>query len=286
MTLLKTENLKYVYSAGTPSEHVALENINIELERGELVGVIGGTGSGKSTLMQHFNGLLKPAEGKVFVDGKDIWSGEVALRDIRFKVGLVFQYPEYQLFEDTVRKDISYGPKNMGIEGEELEARVREAASFVGISEEMLEKSPFELSGGEKRRVAIAGVLAMRPRVLILDEPASGLDPIGRKTIFDGLMNYKEKTGASIVIISHSMEDMAKYADDIIVLREGRIVLSGEKDDIFGNPDNLINAGLGLPSVTRIILMLRKKGINIPTNIYTAEALADAIDKIKRGDSL
>jgi len=283
VTLLKTENLKYVYSAGTPSEHVALENINIELERGELVGVIGGTGSGKSTLMQHFNGLLKPAEGKVFVDGQDIWSGEVNLRDIRFKVGLVFQYPEYQLFEDTVRKDISYGPKNMGIEGEELEARVREAASFVGITEEMLNKSPFELSGGEKRRVAIAGVLAMRPEILILDEPTAGLDPKGRESILTQIKEYHEKTGGLVLIVSHSMEDIAKYATKALVMSDAKVYMYDDVEKVFAHAEELSEIGLAAPQISRVFSELAKSGCKVNANVYTVEGALREIKTAMEG---
>ncbi|MBP0989729.1 MAG: energy-coupling factor transporter ATPase [Oscillospiraceae bacterium] len=283
MSLLKTENLTFIYSVGTPFEHTALKNINVELDRGELVGVIGGTGSGKSTLMQQFNGLLKPTEGKVYVDGVDIWGPGVNIRDIRFKVGLVFQYPEYQLFEETVAKDIAYGPKNMGIEGEELTNRVKEAANFVGIKEDMLEKSPFELSGGEKRRVAIAGSLAMRPEILILDEPTAGLDPKGREDILRRIKEYQKETGGLVVIVSHSMEDVAKYCTKALAMSEAQIYMYDDVEKVFEKTDDLVEMGLAIPQISQVMKELHGRGIDVNTNIYTVEKAKQEIIRLLGG---
>lgn len=284
MSTLKITGLTYVYGEGTPFEKKAIDDATFTVKEGRVTGIIGHTGSGKSTLVQMLNGIIKPKSGSVLLDGNDIYKNKKTLYEARFNIGLVFQYPEYQLFDETVRKDISFGPANMGLEREEIDKRVMEAAGFVFLDESLLDRSPFELSGGQKRRAAIAGVLAMRPKVLILDEPASGLDPAGKNSIFEGLIEYKKKTNASVVIISHSMEDMAKYADDIVVLREGRIVLTGEKKDIFADPEMLIKAGLDLPSVTRIALKLREGGLDIPLGLYTPSELCDAVIKLKRGD--
>ena len=284
MSTLEITGLTYVYGEGTPFEKKAIDDATFTVKEGRVTGIIGHTGSGKSTLVQMLNGIIKPKSGSVLLDGNDIYKNKKTLYEARFNIGLVFQYPEYQLFDETVRKDISFGPANMGLSAEEIEERVIEAAGFVSLDSDLLDRSPFELSGGQKRRAAIAGVLAMRPKVLILDEPASGLDPAGKNSIFEGLIEYKKKTNASVVIISHSMEDMAKYADDIVVLREGRIVLTGEKKDIFADPEMLIKAGLDLPSVTRIALKLREGGLDIPLGLYTTGELCDAIVKLKRGD--
>ncbi len=271
------ENVSYVYGEGTPFRVVALDNVSLNIKKGRLTGIIGHTGSGKSTLLQMLNGLVKPDIGRILVGEDDIYSNKKLRREACFRVGLVFQYPEYQLFEDTVKKDIAFGPKNMGLSDEEIEARVKEAAGFVGISEDMLEKSPFDISGGQKRRVAIAGILAMKPDIIVLDEPASGLDPIGRREIFGGLEKYRRATGITMVIVSHSMEDMARYADDLVVFENGRVVMQGSKEEVFARDDELRKIGLELPQITRLVLRLREMGINIPREIYTVDDALEAI---------
>ena len=271
MPIIETQKLSFVYSAGTPYEIKAIVDINLSVEQGELVGIIGNTGSGKSTLIQHLNGLLKPTSGSVFFDGRDIWSEPKKIRDIRFKVGLVFQYPEYQLFEETVRKDIAFGPKNMGMTGDELEESVQKAAELVGLSPKLLEKSPFELSGGEKRRAAIAGVIAMNPRVLILDEPTAGLDPVGRDLILRMIKDYRESTGNTVMLVSHSMEDIARTVDRIVVMNKGQIAMQDNVDIIYSRADELINMGLDVPLITRVFMGLKAKGFNVKNNIYTIE---------------
>ncbi len=271
------ENVSYVYGEGTPFRVVALDNVSLNIKKGRLTGIIGHTGSGKSTLLQMLNGLVKPDIGRILVGEDDIYSNKKLRREACFRVGLVFQYPEYQLFEDTVKKDIAFGPKNMGLSDEEIEARVKEAAGFVGISEDMLEKSPFDISGGQKRRVAIAGILAMKPDIIVLDEPASGLDPIGRREIFGGLEKYRKATGTTMVIVSHSMEDMARYADDLVVFENGRVVMQGSKEEVFARDDELRKIGLELPQITRLVLRLREMGINIPREIYTVDDALEAI---------
>ena len=272
MAVIRTEKLTYTYSQGTPFEKTAVNNVDLEIEEGELVGVIGHTGSGKSTLIQHFNGLVKPTSGKVFIDGTDIWSKEVKLRDIRFKVGLVFQYPEYQIFEDTVYKDIAFGPKNMGLDEAEIDKRVRETAELVGISQELLKKSPFELSGGQKRRVAIAGVMAMRPKVLVLDEPAAGLDPKGRENVLDQIKQYHDETKSTVLLVSHSMEDIARVADRIVVMNKSQLVMFDETQKIFARGDELEKIGLRIPQITKIMSQLRKRGVDVPEGILTVDA--------------
>ena len=279
--ILQVKDLNYVYSAGTPFEHKALENVNFSLNRGEFVGVIGHTGSGKSTLMQQLNGLLKPTSGQVLLDGVDIWSDKKTTRQARFRVGLVFQYPEYQLFEETVYKDIAFGPKNMKLSEEEIDQRVREAASFVGVEEELFEKSPLELSGGQKRRIAIAGVIAMRPGVLILDEPTAGLDPAGCRQILDNICAYREKTGATVIIVSHNMDDVARIAERIIVFSHGRVVMDGSAGEVFSRAQELIDIGLDVPHATALALALRKQGLPLPEGIYTHEQLLSAILEIR-----
>lgn len=269
--ILKTENLTYRYSQGTPFEVAALQDVNLEIEEGELVAVIGHTGSGKSTLIQHFNGLLKPTSGSVYVDGKDIWSDKKTLRDARFNVGLCFQYPEYQLFEETAYKDISFGPKNMGLSADEIDKRVRRAAEFVGVTDEMLLKSPFDLSGGEKRRVAIAGVMAMEPKILILDEPTSGLDPRGRDTILGLIREYREKTGSTVMIVSHSMEDVAKIATKVLVMNDSKLLSYDTVDETYKRADELLRIGLDVPQITKIFMELKERGLPVRTNIYTVE---------------
>ena len=239
MTKIRLEDISYVYSAGTPYEKHALDNINLDIRAGVITGVIGHTGSGKSTLMQLLNGLERPTAGKVYLDGVDIWEQPKKISAVRFRVGLVMQYPEYQLFEETVEKDIAFGPRNMGLSDDEIARRVAEAAGFVGLAPELMKKSPFDLSGGEKRRVAIAGVMAMTPEVLVLDEPAAGLDPVGRSTIFDAVERYRAGTGATVIIVSHSMEDMARICDDVVVLSGGRIIMTGSTSEVFCRADEL-----------------------------------------------
>ena len=271
MAIIKTENLTYVYGEGTPFRKVAVDNVNLEIEEGELVGVIGHTGSGKSTLIQHLNGLLKPTEGKVFIDGEELWEDKKKLRDIRFKVGLVFQYPEYQLFEETVYKDIAFGPKNMGLSDEEIDKRIRETARMVGIKEELFEKSPFELSGGQKRRVAIAGVMAMEPKVLILDEPASGLDPRGRDKILGQIREYHEEKKNTVLLVSHSMEDVAKNASKILVMNKAGLYCYDTPVNVFSKSQELMEMGLSVPQITRVIKRLEACGINVGEEVYTVD---------------
>jgi len=285
-TMIKTENLTYIYSAGTTFEKAAIENINIEIEQGEFVGIIGHTGSGKSTLIQHLNGLLKPHSGKVYIDGEDIWEKPKEIRKFRFKVGLVFQYPEYQLFEETVFKDIAFGPKNMGLADSEIEERVWEAASLVGLREKHMQKSPFELSGGQKRRVAIAGVIAMRPDVLILDEPTAGLDPRGRDKILGEIQRYHEQGAGknTVLLVSHSMEDIAKYAHKVLVMNEATIYLYDEVDKVFAHATEIAEMGLAVPQVTRICAALREMGYDISPETYTVEsAKAQILALLERG---
>ena len=282
MSILRTDNLTHRYSVGTPFEVTALDRVNLEVEEGELVAVIGHTGSGKSTLIQHFNGLLKPDEGKVYVDGKDIWESKQSLREARFKVGLCFQYPEYQLFEETAYKDIAFGPHNMGLTDEEIDARVRRAAEFTGVTDEMLEKSPFDLSGGEKRRVAIAGVMAMEPKILILDEPTSGLDPRGRDTILNLIKDYRERTGSTVMIVSHSMEDVADIATKVLVVNESRIVSYDTVPNTYKRASELLEMGLDVPSVTKIFMELHDRGLPVRTDIYTVEQGIAEINKLRK----
>lgn len=280
--ILKTEDLVHIYGPGTPFERTALDTVNFEVERGEFLGLIGHTGSGKSTLIQHLNGLLKPAAGKVRFDGKDIWEKNSKLREIRFKVGLVFQYPEYQLFEETVFKDIAFGPTNMGLSVQEIEERVREAAGFVGITEEQLEKSPFELSGGQKRRAAIAGVIAMRPEVLILDEPTAGLDPIGRDEILAKIRDYHVKRNSTIILVTHSMEDIARNASRIVVMEKAKIRMTGTAPEIFTQAAELKEMGLAVPQITQVFLRLRELGLDVDTSIYTVEQAHRKILEMRR----
>lgn len=281
MAEIKTEGLTHIYSMGTPFQRTAIENINISIPQGQFVAVIGHTGSGKSTFIQHLNALMSPTSGKVMCDGKDINADKLSRRDIKWKVGLVFQYPEYQLFEETVYKDIAFGPGNMKLSVKEIDERVREAAAFTGVSEELFEKSPLELSGGQKRRIAIAGVIAMRPEVLILDEPTAGLDPAGCRTIQDNICAYREKTGATVIIVSHSMDDVARLADRIIVFDHGTVVMDGTPAEVFSKPEKLIEIGLSIPHSTEIAMALRERGMDIPASIYTHEQLREAIFKAK-----
>ena len=271
MSKIKVENLSYVYSAGTPFEVKALDDVSINIESNCITGIIGHTGSGKSTLVQMFNGLLHPTSGKIYIDGVDIWAKPKEIGAIRYRVGLVMQYPEYQLFEETVEADIAYGPKNMGLDEEEIKKRIIEAADMVGIDRENLKKSPFDLSGGQKRRAAIAGIMAMRPEILVLDEPAAGLDPSGKKAIFEGIRNYAEATGAAVIIVSHSMDDMAKYCEDIIVMSHSRVAMTGKRNEIFSRGDELESMGLGVPQITYLIRLLKEKGIEIAQDIYTVD---------------
>jgi len=275
------DRVSYVYGEKTPNEKLALDEVEIKIHGGGITGIIGHTGSGKSTLLQLMNGLLKPKSGRIFLEGKDIHADKSKLRSVRFRVGLVFQYPEYQLFEETVRKDIAFGPKNMGLEDDEIERRVKNALDFVGLPEEYLEKSPFDLSGGEKRRVAIAGIIAMEPKILVLDEPAAGLDPIGRAEIFTGLEKYRSSNpDSSVVIVSHSMEDMARYCDRIIVMNNSKVMMSGTPKEVFSRGDEIRSSGLDLPQVTRIMRELEKKGMPVRTDIYTVSEAADEIKRV------
>ena len=280
--ILQVKDLSYVYSAGTPFEHKALDNVNFTLNRGEFVGIIGHTGSGKSTLMQQLNGLLKPTSGQVLLGGVDIWSDKQTTRQARFRVGLVFQYPEYQLFEETVYKDIAFGPKNMGLSEAEIDKRVREAAGFVGITERQLQVSPFDLSGGQKRRVAIAGVIAMEPEVLILDEPVAGLDPIGRAEILENIEAYRKAKNATILMVSHSMEDVANMTDRLLVLYGSHLVMDDTPAGVFVHAQELVDMGLNIPKVTQIFLDLQKKGLDVP-NVYTIEQAVDVLARLKEG---
>ncbi|MBQ4327706.1 MAG: energy-coupling factor transporter ATPase [Clostridia bacterium] len=277
MSEIKLENVSYVYSEDTPYEKRALTDVTATIKSGAITGIIGHTGSGKSTLVQMLNGLTRPMSGRVLLDGKDIWEDPKKISDVRFRVGLVMQYPEYQLFDETIRADIAFGPKNMGLDKEEIERRVLEAADFAGVDREWLDKSPFDLSGGQKRRAAIAGIIAMRPEILVLDEPAAGLDPAGRKNIMEGLCAYRDKTGSSVVIVSHSMEDMAQYCDDIIVISDGRVIAQGKKEEVFSQSDLLRSVGLDIPQITLVMRLLADNGINVNTGVYTVE---DAVNEI------
>lgn len=278
----RLENLTYKYSIGTPFEKTAVDNVDLTVNKSEFVGIIGHTGSGKSTLIQHLNGLVKPTSGLVFIDGKDIWGKDVNIRDIRFKVGIVFQYSEHQLFEETVAKDIAYGPKNMGLTGEELDARIKSAAESMGISH-LLEKSPFELSGGQQRRVALAGVLAMDPEVLILDEPAAGLDPKGRDKILSLIKRYHEQSGKTVLLVSHSMEDIVKFATKVLVMNKGKVFCYDETDKVFERTDDLVKIGLDVPQITRLSHRLREKGIDIGNDIYTTDRAAQRLLSLIKG---
>ena len=284
MIAVKTEKLRHVYSPQTPFEKVAVDDFSLEIEEGEFVGVIGHTGSGKSTFLQHLNGLMKPTSGKVFIHGRDMWADPKKIREFRFMVGLVFQYPEYQLFEETVEKDIAFGPTNMGLSAAEISDRVRTAAEFVGLAPEVMQKSPFELSGGQKRRVAIAGIIAMRPEVLVLDEPAAGLDPRGRREILGGLLEYVKENDASIILVSHSMEDMAYYCDNVVVMNKSEIYKSGTVDEIFSDADSLSEIGLDVPVVAKIASSLRKSGISLTGELYTVDGVKDAIIRYIGGE--
>jgi energy-coupling factor transport system ATP-binding protein len=280
--ILEIKNLNHIYSAGTPFEHVALHDVSFTVERGEFIGIIGHTGSGKSTLMQQLNGLLKPTSGKVLLDGQDIWSDKKLTRQARFRVGLVFQYPEYQLFEETVYKDIAFGPKNMGLKEDEIDRRVREAAAIVGLTEEQLQVSPFDLSGGQKRRVAIAGVLAMEPEVLILDEPTAGLDPVGRAEILQNIEDYRRSHNATIMMVSHSMDDVARLTDRLLVLNGSHLAMDGTPAEVFARAEELVEMGLNIPQVTRVFLELKKLGLDVEP-VYTLQQAIDTLTALKGG---
>ena len=281
-SFLQVKNLTHIYSAGTPFEHKALDSVSFCVERGEFIGIIGHTGSGKSTLIQHLNGLLKPSSGEILLDGQDIWSDKALTRQARFRVGLVFQYPEYQLFEETVYKDIAFGPKNQKLSNEEIDKRVREAADFVGISEDLLQVSPFDLSGGQKRRVAIAGVIAMEPEILILDEPTAGLDPAGREEILSNLQRYRTAKNATIMMVSHSMSDVARLTDRLIVMNESRLVMDDVPANVFNRAEELLTMGLDIPEITRVFLRLKQMGADVPS-VYTIDQAVDALKKLSGG---
>ncbi|MBR3970167.1 MAG: energy-coupling factor transporter ATPase [Ruminococcus sp.] len=271
MAILETQQLTYVYSEGTPFQKTAVDNVNLKIDEGEMVGVMGHTGSGKSTLIQHFNGLLRPTSGKILLDGEDIWADKKKIRDVRFKVGLVFQYPEYQIFEETVYKDIAFGPKNMGLDEAEIKRRILETANDLGLKEELLQRSPFELSGGQKRRVAIAGVMAMNPRVLILDEPTAGLDPAGRDKILGHIKKYHERTKNTILIVSHSMEDIAGFADKILVMNKSKLFCYDETEKVFARAEELSAIGLDVPQITKVFMKLKAQGLDFGKDVYTME---------------
>lgn len=283
MPIIETENLTFVYGIGTPFEKKALDNVSFSVEKGEMIGIIGHTGSGKSTLVQHLNGLFKPTSGKVLIDGKDIWESKKSVRKARFTVGLCFQYPEYQLFESTVYRDIAFGPKNMGLNESEIDERVRKAAEIVGLKEKHLEKSPFDLSGGMKRRAAIAGVIALEPEVLVLDEPTAGLDPAGRQTIVKMIEDYRENTGRTVIMISHSMDDVAKFCDRVLVMNEGRIEIFDMVKNVFADSKKLDSMGLGVPQVTQVLLKMKECGMNVRTDIFTVDEAKNEIIRLLKG---
>ena len=278
--VLELKNLSYVYGTGTPFEKPAVNNLSLSIEKGEFIGIMGHTGSGKSTLVQMLNGLMKPTSGQVLLDGEDIWANPKDIRKIRFKVGMVFQYPEYQLFEETVAKDIAFGPTNMGKSGAELEKAVNDAARFTGLKDELLEKSPFDLSGGEKRRAAIAGVIAMNPEVLVLDEPTAGLDPMGRDVLLSQIVQYHKERKNTVILVSHSMEDIARVADKIIVMNKSNLVMFDKTKEVFSKGRELEKIGLRVPQITKIMLELREKGFNVPEGILTVDEAMDCISSL------
>ena len=281
--ILEIQNLSHVYSADTPFERAALRDVSLSIQRGEFVGLIGHTGSGKSTLIQHFNGLLKPTSGRVLFDGEDIWKDVKFTREIRFKVGLVFQYPEHQLFEETVYQDISFGPKNMGLSEEEIRAHVERAAQFVGITDAELQKSPFDLSGGQKRRAAIAGVIAMEPDVLILDEPTAGLDPRGRESILQNIRDYQAAQHAAVVMVSHSMEEIASNVDRLFVMNHGQNVMNGTPAEVFSHAEELVEMGLAIPKMTQLFLALKRRGVPVDTSVFSVEQARQALRPLLKG---
>jgi len=284
MPIMEVQHLTHIYSQGTPFEKTAVDDISLAIEPGELLGIIGHTGSGKSTFIQHLNGLLKPSSGKILFRGEDIHSSAAFTRQVRFKVGLVFQYPEYQLFEETVFRDIAFGPKNMGLSEAEIAERVSEAAGFVGVPESLFETSPLELSGGQKRRVAIAGVFAMMPELLILDEPTAGLDPAGRESLMQNILAYRRETGCTVLLISHSMDDIARIATRLVVFHGGRVAMDGTPSEVFDRAEELKGMGLTVPAATEIALALRARGVRIPESIYTIHYLAKQLAALREGD--
>ena len=286
MAILTVDNLTHTYGAHSPFEKHAIRGVSLDIHEGELLGIIGHTGSGKSTLIQHLNGLLRPHEGRVLLDGKDIWENPKKIRDVRFRVGMVFQYPEHQLFEDTIYKDIAFGPKNMGLSEEEIDHRVRQAAAYVGLDESLLEKSPFDLSGGEKRRAAIAGVMAMEPQVLILDEPTAGLDPRGREQVLAMIQDYRKNRNTTVLLVTHSMEDVARVADRILVMADGHVAMLDTVENVFSRADELERIGLTVPAVTKTLLLLQRAGVTVDTVAYTVESAATQILSLLGGDGV
>ena len=282
-SIIKVDHLSYVYNPGMPNAVTALDDVSFEVEEGDFVGIIGATGSGKSTLITHMNGLNKPTSGHIIIDGRDLWAEPEKIREFRFLTGLVFQYPEYQLFEETVYADIAFGPKNMGLSKDEIDARVRRAAGFVGISEAELAKSPFDLSGGQKRRAAIAGVIAMEPDVLILDEPTAGLDPAGRESILKNIRDYQAAQQAAVVMVSHSMEEIASNVDRLIVMEKGTAVMTGAPSEVFSHAAELVSMGLNVPCMTQVLLRLQQLGVNVPASAYTVEQAADLLEPLLKG---
>jgi len=286
MAIITVDNLVHTYGTGSPFEQHALQGVSLDVAEGELLGIIGHTGSGKSTLVQHLNGLLRPQSGRILLDGRDIWAEPKKIRDVRFRVGMVFQYPEHQLFEDTIYKDIAFGPRNMGLSEAEINTRVRQAAQYVGLSEELLDKSPFDLSGGEKRRAAIAGVMAMEPEVLILDEPTAGLDPRGREQILTMIQDYQRSRGTTVLLVTHSMEDVARVADRILVMDHGQAAMLDTVSAVFSRAEELERIGLSIPAVTKILLLLREKGVAVDTAAYTVEQAAAQLLPLMGGDGV
>ncbi len=287
MSAIKVENLSCVYGAKTPFERVAVNNVSFEIEKGDFIGLIGHTGSGKSTLVQMLNGLIKPTSGKIYVDSTDIWSKPKEIRKVRFTVGLVFQYPEYQLFEETVEKDIAFGPANMGLSADEIKERVKKAAKFVGLTNEMLKKSPFDLSGGEKRRAAIAGVIAMEPDILILDEPTAGLDPVGRNVLLSQISQYQKERNNTVILVSHSMEDVARVTNKVMVMNKGNLEMFDKTENVFSRGDELSKMGLRVPQITRVTDALREKGLNLPEGILTVDrAVYEITELLKKEGKL
>ena len=284
--ILTTEDLTYIYQKGSKNEVPAIQDVSIDIMQGELVGIIGHTGSGKSTLIEHFNALKKGTSGRVLLDGEDIWADKSKIRSVRFHVGVCFQYPEYQLFEETVAKDIAFGPKNMGLQQDEIDRRVSDALSFVGLSDAYKEKSPFDLSGGEKRRVAIAGIMAMEPQVLVLDEPCAGLDPRGRETVLRMIADYRAKTGCTVLLVSHSMEDVAAIADRILVMNQSRVAFFDTVERVFSHAEELQNMGLDIPQMTHLLLLLREKGIDVPVNLYTVSQVHAMLQSRLKGGNV
>lgn len=284
MSVLEVKNLSHTYGGNTPFYNDALSNVSFTIEQGEMIGIIGHTGSGKSTLVQHLNGILKPTQGEILIEGDDIWAKPKEIRKVRSKVGLVFQYPEYQLFEETVFEDIAFGPKNMGLTGDELKKRVLDTCKLIGVKDEYLKKSPFDLSGGEKRRVAIAGVMAMQPQIIVFDEPTAGLDPKGRQDVVKIINDYRAAFNATVIIISHSMEDMAQMADKLLVLSKGEVVMFDETEKVFAQGDKLREIGLNVPIVTRVFDALREKGIDLPKDVFTVSRAVEVLKEYKAGD--